>query len=279
MFGTRKWLDIRAKETGINWCEWPKEFSKSGVCRTCVSYYSKQKVYASDTMKQLNHLEKQRKLIVYIRKKQNGSINGVRFLDVLGKWRYTYNESVSDIRREQFLKKIKDTPKPVPTPNPVPPPKPYMNTPFFEEKPKLTGEYCTYHHSSYGPRCHCERDREGLIKWYSRYDRNKQCVRCDSLSCDCPRTKEGNILKKIIVKEVYEYIEGKCEIHAKKNCECADSIKCLVTETLRGTSYQKLCTLHSNTGCECGEDPTLYKIIKEVPEGGWNYDWKKAFPN
>ena len=140
-------------------------------------------------------------------------------------------------------------------------------------KLKGSGQYCTYHHSFYDEkRCTCERNREGFLTWYASYDKTKHCVRCNSLICDCGRTKEGEIVKKIVVKEIYEQEYGKCQLHSKTNCDCADSVKCIITETFDGKDIHKYCTLHKDVGCDCDKHPEFYKIIKQVPGAAWEYD-------
>ena len=57
------WLDSAAKATGLPWCGWPREWSKSDTaCRTCISFYSRIQG-VSNTTKQLEHIEKQKRLI------------------------------------------------------------------------------------------------------------------------------------------------------------------------------------------------------------------------
>ena len=257
-YGTREWLFWCATNTGTPWCEWPENFSKSkSVCRTCVSYFGGKKTFR-DTLQHKQHVEKQKKLIESMKtKKTNKSIIGIQTSAKIKIGKY-----LKQIHEDDKILKKKEIPKVILTP---------------KEELKMKGQYCTYHHSCYNERrCICSRDREGLLKWYDSYDRQKQCIKCDSLECDCPRTKEGNIIKKIVVKEVYEQEDGKCQIHNIKNgkaCDCADSIKCLITETFDGKNFHKYCTLHRDKQCECDKNPKFYKIIKQVPEGGWNYDY------
>lgn len=259
-YGTRVWLNSCAKKTGIPWCEWPTDLSNTTKpCITCVRYYS-QKGDCMDLTKHLYHVKTQQRKVSSIREKHKEKFrqprNGV-------------NMSSGSLERHtrtgddnKYCRQVKDSDticltKAVSTTA--------LSNPE-ERTQRQVGQYCSYHHDTYGRRCHCKRDREGFLIWYNSYDTKKYCVRCDSLSCDCSRNKDGHTFKKIIVKEVYEVKGGKCDLHNQSQCDCADSIKCVVTETFDGTSFSKLCTLHIDTGCDCGEDPSFYKIIKRVPD-------------
>ena len=261
IYGTRQWLDVRTKETGEPWCEWP-EYNSNGqtTCKTCLMYFSGN-LLPHEKARHDQHVEKQRRLIESIKARKTQPLTYYRpspsrkVISSSAKTKLT--KYIQEIEKDEGnrlqLHKSKEIKE-------------------IKPKPVLEGEYCTYHHARYGPHCHCNRDREGFIKWYSRYDRKKQCVKCDSMSCDCPRTSEGYIIKKIVVKEVYEKEGGKCEIHGKSNCDCGDSVKCLVTETLEGSIIRKYCTLHHDAECDCGKDRKFYKIIKQVPGEGHTYD-------
>lgn len=252
-YGSREWLDSCAKETGMSWCEWPEEFSKSkDACRTCLSYYvykRRRGMSIERETKQALHVETQKLLISSIKKRKE-SEEKERKNSIHYKFAQDRKHEI-ELSNSYTVSAGKE----------------------HEEKLKGIGQYCTYHHSCYDEkRCTCKRDREGFLKWYSSYDKIKHCVKCDSLICDCARTKDGKIIKKIVVKEIYEQEGGKCQLHDKTNCDCADSVKCIITETFDGKYIHKYCTLHKDVGCDCDKFPKFYKIIKQVPGAGWEYD-------
>ena len=175
------------------WCDgrgsigkWQEEFSKSkSVCGICISFFDKKKNKTRlDVLQHQEHMRKQKKSIEAIKPRKT-------IIKIQTSEKIKLAQYLKEINEDTKILKKKEITKPILTP---------------KEELKMKGQYCTYHHSNYDKNiCVCKRDREGLLKWYDSYNRQKQCVKCDSLECDCPRTKEGNIIKKIIVKEVYEY--------------------------------------------------------------------------
>ena len=239
-----KWLDSAAKATGLPWCGWPREWSKSNTaCRTCISFYSRIQ-RGSDKTKQLEHIEKQKRLISKRTLMEEKSNTKPTRCSVQ---KHIHNQY--ELQREVLS--------------------PLAQTIEEREELKRDGQYCTYHHSCYDERhCVCARDREGYIRWYDSYDNKKYCMVCDSQRCGCARNTEGHIIPKIVVKLIYEEEKGICRIHDKQNCECPSSIKGIVTITHDGTDSIKHCTLHRDTGCDCGDNPKLFKIIKMI---GYKY--------
>ena len=249
-----KWLDNKAKTTGIPWCGWPREWSSSKTaCRTCISFYSRIQ-WGSDKTKQLEHIEKQKQVIS--KRKQNVTTSAT--MHGLCSVQKHIDKQLEELQRERTAED--------------------MGSLTTSEELKRDGQYCSYHHSCYDKRrCVCERDREGYLKWYSSYDHRKCCMVCNSRLCDCPRfsgsdidkNTKGDIIPKIVVKLIYEEEKGFCRIHPKKKgCECPSSIKSVVTTTHDGTDFHTYCTLHRDTGCDCGKDPKFCKILKMI---GYEY--------
>jgi len=236
------WLDSAAKATGIPWCGWPREWSKSNTaCRTCISFYSRIQ-RGSDPVQQAQHVEKQKRFIA----------SKMKFMEEKTE-RHNNRCSVQNhidkqIEEPQRERANKDT----------------VSLTASEELQR-DGQYCTYHHSTHVEGlCHCKRDREGYIRWYDSYDNKKYCMVCDSQRCGCARNTDGHIIPKIVVKLIYEEEKGFCRIHDKQDCECPSSIKSVVTTTHKDTYFHKLCTLHGDAGCDCGENPKLFKIIQMI---------------
>ena len=244
-----KWLDSAAKATGLPWCGWPREWSKSNTaCKTCISFYSRIQ-RGSDPVQQAQHVEKQKRFIASKMKFMEESKTTRATKHGLSVVQKPLDKQFEEPQRERANK---DT--------------------FFltaSEELQRDGQYCTYHHSTrVEGQCHCKRDREGYIIWYDSYDNKKYCMVCDSQRCGCARNTEGHIIPKIVVKLIYEEEKGFCRIHDKQNCECPSSIKSVVTTTHKGTDFIKHCTLHGDAGCDCGENPKLFKIIKMI---GYEY--------
>jgi hypothetical protein len=235
-----KWLDSAAKATGLPWCGWPREWSKSNTaCRTCISFYSRIQ-RGSDKTKQLEHIEKQKRLISKrTLMEEKSTIKPAR----CSVQKHIHNQY--ELQREQAAEG--------------------RGALVAREELKREGQYCTYCHSC---GCGCARDREGYIRWYDYYDNNKYCMVCDSQRCGCTRTTDGHIIPKIVVKLIYEEEKGGCRIHKIDGCECPSSIKGVVTITHDGTDSIKHCTLHRDTKCNCGDTPKLFKIIKMI---GYKY--------
>ena len=264
-----EWLDSAAKATGLPWCGWPREWSSSKTaCRTCIPFYSRIQ-RGSNHEKQLEHIEKQKQFIskrklMEKQRIQRDTKHTDKQLEELQRERAT--EDITHPKKTRHdaivdLVKRHDTDKQA-----------VGQLQHEREELKRDGQYCTYHHSTrVDGRCHCKRDREGYLKWYSSYDKRKYCMVCDSQRCSCTRNTKGHIIPKIVVKLIYEEENGLCRIHTEKKvdgCECPSSIKSVVTITHDGTDFQKYCTLHQDTGCDCGETPKFYKIIKMI---GYEY--------
>ncbi len=231
-------LDLCAKKTGTAWCEWPKDLSKSlKPCRTCVKYFTEHSYIQGETFtlspKQAEHVASQKRIIASIRQKKSSKFEKRQ------PYGYGYTPT-SHHSTSKSREKGSERPS-------------YIGSIGWKSDTtgKSRGQYCHHHHMYYQEgRCECPRDREGFMKVYSTYDMSKWCGRCDSRCCDCFQTTEENVIKKIVVKEIYgsnpKEIEG------------------IVTETLEGQTVHRYCTSHRDTDCDCGTDPSFYKIIKEV---------------
>lgn len=219
---------ISKHDDSFGWCEWPTQWSNI-TCRTCCKFYDIGSRYPQAS----SHNPDIDKFKLHI-KNQKKKIEKIKL----------------DISIEQFecirFKKEKEQQK--------------RKEKEFHNSIINGKGYCWYHRGHF---CRCTRDIYGIVMG-DTYPYIKYCSKHNSLKCECcPRHPDGEMVIKIIKKNIDGKLLKFCERHRDWYCKCQRDIKGTPMSIVDGYPLEKYCCIHRDIECKCTRDDTG-KIVEYI---------------